>query len=536
MRPSSGRQERLKRAIEGTQDGYFHLRTVLILGLGNAADAIEILSIGYILAVYEDKEGALTRAQQSALAAAIFAGMFVGGLLFGLLSDHIGRRASLLYSLLINAVFALLSSISPNIYVLILCRSLAGVGIGGTVPAMFTLCSEHVPVHRRGFYVTIVASYWMVGSVFTAALAWVMLGNPSSHVSWRVFAAVVSLPAFICWFLTYQYVPESAQYYARRRQFSDAEAVVNEIRTINALRQSSDGVPTEGTALLSPYSKNLTPRSASVAIADAIERVDQRPSVAQSYRLLFDPVLRTTTISLLMSWFCLSFGSYGLATWITVLFKRINLSDPFANAFIYAAANLPGNLLSAFLMDKWGGRRILFISMLLSAACAAGFAYVSNAAEGQEASVASTALIILLASGFNAFSTSGWNAIDLMSAESFPTDVRTTGMGLLAAAGRSGSVIAQFVNGYLVGPPPHITLLLVITASMMLLGSVSSVLVDDYCGKTLPASSKERDDNDLEEEEEQDDDDDEEEEEEADEDDVLRWSAVITDHFGDAVE
>jgi hypothetical protein len=30
------------------------------------------------------------------------------------------------------------------------------------VPAMFTLCSEHVPAHRRGFYVTLVASYWMV--------------------------------------------------------------------------------------------------------------------------------------------------------------------------------------------------------------------------------------------------------------------------------------------------------------------------------------------------------------------------------------
>lgn len=39
-----------------------------ILGLGNAADAIEILSIGYILAVYEDKEGVvLTRTQQSKL-------------------------------------------------------------------------------------------------------------------------------------------------------------------------------------------------------------------------------------------------------------------------------------------------------------------------------------------------------------------------------------------------------------------------------------------------------------------------------------
>lgn len=36
-----------------------------ILGLGNAADAIEILSIGYILAVYEDHEGPLSRFQQS---------------------------------------------------------------------------------------------------------------------------------------------------------------------------------------------------------------------------------------------------------------------------------------------------------------------------------------------------------------------------------------------------------------------------------------------------------------------------------------
>ncbi|GMF64604.1 unnamed protein product [Phytophthora lilii] len=98
---------------------------------------------------------------------------------------------------------------------------------------------------------------------------------------------------------------------------------------------------------------------------------------------------------------------------------------------------------------------------------------------------------VLLASGFNAFSTAGWNAIDLMSAESFPTDVRTTGMGILSAAGRAGSVAAQFVNGYLIGPPVHVTWLLVVTASMMLLGSASSVFVRNYSNKTLPESVEE---------------------------------------------
>lgn len=62
------------------------------------------------------------------LAAAIFAGMFVGGVFFGMLSDQIGRRKSLLYSLLINALFALLSSVSPNIYALIVFRTFAGIG------------------------------------------------------------------------------------------------------------------------------------------------------------------------------------------------------------------------------------------------------------------------------------------------------------------------------------------------------------------------------------------------------------------------
>uniref|UniRef100_K3XAV2 Major facilitator superfamily (MFS) profile domain-containing protein n=1 Tax=Globisporangium ultimum (strain ATCC 200006 / CBS 805.95 / DAOM BR144) TaxID=431595 RepID=K3XAV2_GLOUD len=489
------RLERLQRAIEKTTDGYFQLRTVLILGLGNAADAIEILSIGYILVVYEDKDGTLTRAQQSVLAAAIFAGMFVGGIFFGALSDQIGRRKSLLYSLLVNALFALLSSVSPNIYALIAFRTCAGIGIGGTVPAMFTLCSEHVPVNRRGFYVTIVASYWMVGSVFTAGLAWFMLGNPDSHYSWRSFAAIVSIPAFVCWYLTYQYVPESAQYFARRRQFSDAEAVVNHIHLTNengggrGNGKDKNVFAHEATGLLSPFKERVTSDASYLANIESDHHGEaSEKTLTDTYQSLFDPILRTTTISLLMSWFCLSFGSYGLATWITVLFKRIGLSDPFANAFIYAAANLPGNLLSAFLMDKLGGRKILAMSMLLSAACAAGFAYVSAGDEEDVATATTTVLIVLLTSGFNAFSTSGWNAIDLMSAESFPTDVRTTGMGLLSASGRTGSVIAQFINGYLVGPPPHITLLLTVTATMMLLGSISSVLVRDYNGKTLPAS------------------------------------------------
>ncbi|EGZ15519.1 hypothetical protein PHYSODRAFT_346609 [Phytophthora sojae] len=477
----SARLLRLQHAIASISDGFFQLRTVLCVlqCLGNAADAIEILSIGYILAVYEDKEGVvLTRTQQSLLAAAIFAGMFTGGLLFGSLSDYIGRRKSLLYSLLLNGVFGLMSALSPNVYALIIFRTCAGVGIGGTVPAMFTLCSEHVPAHRRGYYVTIVAAYWMVGAVFTAGLAWFMLGRPEAAYSWRAFAAIISLPSFACWALMYRYVPESAQFFLRHRLLTAAELVVDTIRATNA---SDDDGLTESTSLLARHNSTGASNQSEVYAESSNAGIQVERSTWTAFGLLFDPVLRGTTISLLLSWFCLSFGSYGLATWITMLFNRIGLEDPFANAFIYAAANLPGNIMTALLMDRLGGRRILAISMLLSAGCATGFAYANSSASG-------AAAIVLLASGFNAFSTAGWNAIDLMSAESFPTDVRTTGMGMLSAAGRAGSIAAQFVNGYLIGPPVHVTLLLVITATMMLLGSASSVFVRDFSNKTLPES------------------------------------------------
>lgn len=71
--------------------------------------------------------------------------MFVGGIVFGPLSDQVGRRTSLLYSLLLNAVFALLSSLSPNIYALIACRSLAGVGTQQAQASLLVEC-----MHDKG--------------------------------------------------------------------------------------------------------------------------------------------------------------------------------------------------------------------------------------------------------------------------------------------------------------------------------------------------------------------------------------------------
>lgn len=94
-----------------------------ILGIGNAADAVEVLSIGYIVATIEQQ---ITPLEQSLLTAAVFVGMLLGGLIFGYLSDVYGRRSILLLSLGINGVGGFCAGLSWSVESLIVVRVIAG--------------------------------------------------------------------------------------------------------------------------------------------------------------------------------------------------------------------------------------------------------------------------------------------------------------------------------------------------------------------------------------------------------------------------
>ena len=74
-------------------------------------------------------------------------------------------------------------------------------------------------------------------------------------------------------------------------------------------------------------------------------------------------------LCLMLAWSGLSFGYYGLSTWVTVLLAQSGVPDANAVSVVYAAANLPGNLASVALIDRLGRKRLLVGAMALSAAC-----------------------------------------------------------------------------------------------------------------------------------------------------------------------
>lgn len=115
---------------------------LLACGLGNAADAVEILAVGLVLPVAGD-DLQLGPGAKGALSACIFFGMLCGGLVWGQLGDALGRKWSLVSALLLNAVFGVLAAGAGTWQTLAALRFVAGVGVGGSVSLVFSFMSEH---------------------------------------------------------------------------------------------------------------------------------------------------------------------------------------------------------------------------------------------------------------------------------------------------------------------------------------------------------------------------------------------------------
>ncbi|CAH0482861.1 unnamed protein product [Peronospora belbahrii] len=473
----------LKKAVHDEMEligcGFHQSRVVAILGLGNVADAVEILAIGYILTVYEDSEGIITPWESSLLTAAVFVGMLAGGFLGGLAGDIYGRKPVILTTLALNAIAAFLSAFSPTISWLIFFRAVAGLGVGAVVSSLFALCLEHVSVSSRGRYVTILCSFWMIGAVLTAGTAWIMLGNYRNgerilHLSWRYFAGIVGVPSFTCFLLTWWYVPESPHFLASKGDAKGATAVLQHIHHVH---QSGRHIQIRfSTGKIKNKDANMVQQMERGSMLMLQETFDAQESVVSHGAIcswdslhivarLFERPNTGPTLVLMLCGFSLSFGSYGLSTWITKLFKSIGFENSFENAFLFAGANLPGNLVSFYLVDIIGHQRLLSYSLFMSSFCALLFAFN---VEG------SKTIIVVVSCLFNACTTAAWNGFEVLLTANFPQELRTTGISVVNCSNRFAAIAAQFVNGFLMGPPPHLEALLLVTTTVMMTGGFAS--------------------------------------------------------------
>lgn len=310
----------------------------------------------------------------------------VGGILLGNVGDKIGRKPTILLSIVLFGLFTFMCGRAGSIAELRLYRGLVGFGLGGLWPAAMALVSEMWPAKSRGAAIGTLQTGWTIGLLLAALFAYTLI--PRYGWRWMFYASLI--PVAIAFIAAMIFVKESPVWLEKGKQQTIAR---------------SNRFP-----LLELFSRQH---------------------------------LRSTLLGLGVS----IFGMYGWWTLFTFLptyiDKTLNVGITKGAMFMAwtSLGAFAGYLLFGVFADRYGRRPMftaffagmaVMISVFIYSVKTSGLAYFP---------------IVGIALGFCTGYFSGYGAL---FSELYPTNIRASGAGLLINIGRAAVFIGPILITYLI--------------------------------------------------------------------------------------
>ncbi|HYU80673.1 MAG TPA: MFS transporter [Vicinamibacterales bacterium] len=205
-------------------------RALIASAVGYAMDGFDLLILGFILTPIS-AELRLTSGQAGSLVTWTLIGAVAGGLIFGTLSDRLGRIRVLSWTILLFAVATGLCGLARGYWDLLAYRTVAGLGLGGEFGIGMALAAESWPAEQRARVSSYVGIGWQIGVLAAAFATPVLL----PAIGWRGMFFVGLLPAvasYVIRRLTAEPAVFLRHHAARLRQGSRLGLLVHDRRTI----------------------------------------------------------------------------------------------------------------------------------------------------------------------------------------------------------------------------------------------------------------------------------------------------------------
>ncbi len=150
----------------------------------------------------------LSHAQVGLLASALALAWAGSGLIFGALSDRIGRRPVLIPAVFLFSILSWISGVVQSFSQLLLVRTLMGLAQGPTWPTMTSMIESSSEPKNRGRNIGVVVS---AGALVGMALAPVLTTQIAARFGWRTAFFVAGVPGIFLGFLIWKFVRETGE-------------------------------------------------------------------------------------------------------------------------------------------------------------------------------------------------------------------------------------------------------------------------------------------------------------------------------------
>jgi len=401
----------------------FHWSVVMGLGVSWILDGLEIqlVSAGGFATEFH-----MSAAQVGFTATVYLIGQVVGALVFGRMTDTIGRKRLFILTLAIYLAGSGLAGLSLNIGMLWVFRFIAGMGIGGEYTAINSAIDELIPSRYRGRVdIAVNGTYW--GGAALGALATILTQNLfSPNWAWRIGFFIGPVLGLIIIYLR-RAIPESPRWLLTHGRAAEAETTVDDIEE----RVRSQGVHLEP-----------VPQEKAMAV------IDYPPvPLGQLVRIFVQQYPRRTILGLTMMvtqsfLYNAIFFSQG-----NVLKGFYDISEANVGYFFFpfAIGNLAGPLILGHFFDTIGRRKMIFSTYMLS-----GLVLALSAVLFQAGLLNATTQTIFWCVSFF-FASAGASSAYLTVSEIFPLEVRGQAISYFFCIAQAAGAFAPFLYGKLMG-------------------------------------------------------------------------------------